>query len=186
MSLGPLWVRIFGKDRNILELTVEESWMWLEGLIGWIPGRSGKLLRGVIYSKLWGFGGKMQIEEGVVIRGCKLLKLGRRVNFARGVWINARGGVVMGNDVMIGPGARVISNGHEMASTERPMIDQGLYSRPIKIGDDVWIGANAIVLPGVEIGSHSVVAAGSIVTKDVPSYVVVAGAPARVVKHRVG
>ena len=56
--------------------------------------------------------------------------------------------------------------------------------RPVKIGDDVWIGVNAIILDGVTIGSHAVVAAGAVVTKDVPDYAIVAGVPAKVIKYR--
>ncbi len=64
------------------------------------------------------------------------------------------------------------------------MIDQPWIERDVHIGADVWIGANAVVLPGITIGDHSIVAAGAIVTKDVAAYSVVGGVPARVIMSR--
>ena len=63
------------------------------------------------------------------------------------------------------------------------VIESGACTTPVTIEDDVWIGANVVVLPGVRIGTHSVVAAGAIVTKDVPPYSLVAGVPAKVIKQ---
>jgi acetyltransferase-like isoleucine patch superfamily enzyme len=60
--------------------------------------------------------------------------------------------------------------------------EQGVSTNPVTIGDDIWIGANAVILPGVTIGDHSVVAAGAVVTKDVPPHTLVAGVPAKIIK----
>ena len=60
--------------------------------------------------------------------------------------------------------------------------EQGVSTQPVVIGDDVWIGANAVILPGVTIGRHCVVAAGAVVTKDVPDNTVVGGVPAKIIK----
>jgi maltose O-acetyltransferase len=65
------------------------------------------------------------------------------------------------------------------------MNQQGFsQERPVVIGDDVWIGGQVIILPGVKVGSHSIIGAGSVVTKDVPQYAVVGGNPAKVIKFR--
>jgi len=61
--------------------------------------------------------------------------------------------------------------------------EQGVRTKEIKIDDDVWIGANAVITAGVHIGRHAVVAAGAVVTKDVPEYCVVAGVPAKIIKR---
>jgi acetyltransferase-like isoleucine patch superfamily enzyme len=75
---------------------------------------------------------------------------------------------------------------HNFADTNRRIDEQGISTRPVVIGDDVWIGANAVILPGVTIGRHVVVAAGAVVTQDVPDSCVVAGIPAKVVKKLEG
>jgi acetyltransferase-like isoleucine patch superfamily enzyme len=65
----------------------------------------------------------------------------------------------------------------------RSIDQQGVATSPVVIGNDVWIGANAVILPGVTIGSHAVVAAGAVVTKDVPGNCIVAGVPAKIIKR---
>lgn len=97
----------------------------------------------------------------------------------------ANGTIVIGDNCLISQFVSVIAANH---STERGTLirDQPAdrSSHSVVIGDDVWIGANAVILPGVTIGAGSVVAAGSVVTADVPEYVVVAGVPAQVKRRR--
>jgi acetyltransferase-like isoleucine patch superfamily enzyme len=71
---------------------------------------------------------------------------------------------------------------HNFKDTAKRIDEQGISTNPVVIGDDVWIGANAVILPGVTIGRHCVVAAGAVVTKDVPDNTVVGGVPAKVLK----
>ena len=86
---------------------------------------------------------------------------------------------------MLGPEVVFISYNHEVSDVEVPMRAQGATdSKPIIVGNDVWIGMRVIVMPGVKIGSHSIVAAGSVVTKDVPEWGIVGGNPAKVIKYR--
>lgn len=88
--------------------------------------------------------------------------------------------VTIGDNVMFGPNAGVYTATHPTSAKER--ISGAEYGLPIKIGHNCWIGANAVICPGVTIGDNVVVAAGAIVTRDVPSDVVVTGNPARVLK----
>lgn len=81
----------------------------------------------------------------------------------------------MGNNVMLGPFVRIITSNHPLDPDNR----KAVVSKPVTIGDNVWIGANAVILPGVTVGENSVIGAGSIVTRDVPDNIVVAGNPAR-------
>jgi len=91
----------------------------------------------------------------------------------------------IGKDVMMGAGVMILSGGHNFADVSRPMREQGASPRrPVAIGDDVWIGTRAIILPGVEIGSHAIVGAGSVVTETVPPWSIVAGNPARLIRWR--
>ena len=88
--------------------------------------------------------------------------------------------IVIGDNVFLAPGVQLYTATHPLDAIERRSTE---YAQPISIGDDVWIGGCAIVLPGVSIGSRVVVAAGAVVTKDVEDGVVVAGVPARVIKR---
>ena len=93
------------------------------------------------------------------------------------------GPVTIGNHVNLAQGITVTALNHNFSEINKYIDEQGVSTTPVVIGDDVWIGANAVILPGVTIGSHSVVAAGAVVTKDVPSGCVVAGVPAKIIKR---
>jgi len=103
-----------------------------------------------------------------------------------GIHCTVIGPVCIGHHVNLAQGITVTALNHNFADTNRRIDEQGISTRPVVIGDDVWIGANAVILPGVTIGRHVVVAAGAVVTKDVPDYCVVAGVPAKVVKKLEG
>lgn len=93
------------------------------------------------------------------------------------------GPVTIGNHVNLAQGITVTALNHNFSETDKCIDEQGVSTLPIVISDDVWIGANAVILPGVTIGSHSVVAAGAVVTKDVPNGCIVAGIPAKIIKR---
>lgn len=92
------------------------------------------------------------------------------------------GPVTIGHHVNLAQGITVTALNHNFSDVGRRIDEQGVSTRQVTIGDDVWIGANAVVLPGVSIGSHCVVAAGAVVTHDVPDHTVVAGVPSRIIK----
>lgn len=92
------------------------------------------------------------------------------------------GPVTIGNHVNLAQGITVTALNHNYLNTSQRIDQQGVSTNPVVISDDVWIGANAVVLPGVHIGSHVVVAAGAVVTSDVPDGCVVAGVPAVIKK----
>jgi len=92
---------------------------------------------------------------------------------------------VIGKDVIMGPEVIIWSVSHRFDRLDVPMNQQGGSElRPVVIGDDVWIGQRVIIMPGLKIGNHAVIGAGSVVTKDVPEWAVVAGVPARLIKMR--
>lgn len=93
------------------------------------------------------------------------------------------GPVSIGNHVNLAQGITVTALNHNFSDPDKLIDEQGISTAAVHIGDDVWIGANAVVLPGVTIGNHSVVAAGAIVTKDVPQGSLVAGVPAKILKQ---
>ena len=92
------------------------------------------------------------------------------------------GPVTIGNHVNLAQGITVTALNHNFIDTTLRIDEQGISTNPVVIGDDVWIGANAVILPGVTIGRHVVVAAGAVVTKDVRDNCVVGGVPAKVLK----
>ena len=99
-----------------------------------------------------------------------------------GIHCTVIGPVCIGNHVNLAQGITVTALNHYFADSNRKIDEQGISTKPVVIGDDVWIGANAVILPGVTIGRHVVVAAGAVVTKDVPDYSLVAGVPAKEIK----
>lgn len=151
-----------------------------QALLGLLP----EPLRGLGYRLvLRRMGAGVYFDARVYIKFPWLVEIGSRVSFNRGVEIypsfQTGHGVVIGNDVRIGPHARFLAAGHDVD-------DPGFRETggTIVIGDGSWIGAAALVLPGVRVGDGAVVAAGSVVTRDVPDRAVVAGSPARVLRYR--
>ena len=93
------------------------------------------------------------------------------------------GPVTIGSHVNLAQGITVTALNHNFTDTEKRIDEQGVSTSPVTIEDDIWIGANATILSGVKIGRHSVIAAGAVVTKDVPPHSLVAGVPAKVIKQ---
>lgn len=99
---------------------------------------------------------------------------------ANSTWLDAAT-ITVGDNVKIGPNVQLITINHPLDPDERRTGIE--YAAPIVIGDDVWIGAGVIILPGITIGQGATIAAGSVVTKDVPAHTVVGGNPAKILKH---
>ncbi len=124
--------------------------------------------------------GKKSIVEdfATLNNGMGFIKIGN--NCRVGIGSVIIGEVTMGNYVVTGQHCMFAGMNHNYQDIDKPMDEQGVYTLPITIGDCVSIGAHVIILPGVTIGSHSYVAAGSVVTKSVPPYSIVSGPSAKV------
>jgi acetyltransferase-like isoleucine patch superfamily enzyme len=122
---------------------------------------------------------------GIKIIPARNLIIGDYVDLAWGVLITTKGGVEIGDRTLIGYDSKIISSNHVIPINKGRIFDSGHDSKKITIGKDVWIGANSVVLPGVNIGEGSVIAAGSVVTKDVAPFTIVGGVPAKIIKNRV-
>ncbi|RRK10093.1 sugar O-acetyltransferase [Lactiplantibacillus garii] len=106
------------------------------------------------------------------------LTIGKRVYVSHNVMFTDLGGITLADDVLIGPGASLLTVNHQADPAHRHDLDL----KPIYIGPRAWIGAKALILPGVTVGANAIVGAGAVVTKDVPANTVVAGVPAKVIK----
>jgi acetyltransferase-like isoleucine patch superfamily enzyme len=93
------------------------------------------------------------------------------------------GPVTIGNHVNLAQGITITALNHNFEAPERRIDEQGVSTQQVIIGDDIWIGAHAAILPGVTIGNHCVIAAGAVVTKNVPPHSLVAGVPAKIIKQ---
>jgi maltose O-acetyltransferase len=122
--------------------------------------------------------GKLEVEgEGNIARK---LTIGEGCMFTTPLYLNASGGIQIGNRVVIGHHAIIITDDHRMDSPEQRCGDR--VARPVVIEDGVWIAARATVLSGVTLGRGCVIAAGAVVTRDVPPNTLVGGVPARPLK----
>ena len=124
-------------------------------------------------------GKSTRLYIGCRVRIPKNLTIGSYCNILDGCFLDAAGGVTIGNDVSISFGTMLITGGHDVQDPYFKADHQ-----PIIIEDHVWIGANVTVLKGVKIEEGAVVCAGAVVTKDVPSFTIVGGIPAKVIGNR--
>lgn len=112
------------------------------------------------------------------------IRFGDRCSLTHGALVFCGAGLDVGNDVYIGPGVKLLGDGHNADDTLTSMGNQGVYSRKIVIADDVWLGGGCIILAGVHIGEGSIVAAGAVVNRNVEPFSIVGGVPARLLKMR--
>lgn len=151
-----------------------------------IPGNLGLALRREIIAHFFASCGEdVHILEGVRFRGVHKLRVGNHVGLGVDNFIQASGGVTLGNDVMLGPGVKIWSVNHKYDDLNTPIYEQGYDHEAVSIGDGVWLGANVFVLPGVTIPEGCVVSAGSVVNKKTyPPFSILVGNPCRVVGNR--
>ena len=129
-------------------------------------------------------GDKIAVAYGAVIQG--MVTIGNNCSVQANAMIigDDKQGVKIGDNVRIAPYVTIISSNHVFERTDIPISQQGMVSKPIIIGDDVWIASRVNIMAGVTIGSGCVIAAGAVVTHDIPPYAVAAGVPAKIIKMR--
>ena len=124
------------------------------------------------------------MRDGVFLFGVQNLRLGSFISIHPMTYIDATGGLTIGDDVSIAHGVTILSTSHTFASNFSPIREQPVENRPTHIGSNVWIGAGARILGGVTVGDGCVVASGAVLVKDTPPNSIVAGVPARVIRSR--
>lgn len=149
-------------------------------------------MRALCVKKFKHFGYGAEFRPGAYAEACSKIVIGNDVVIRPGTFLFADpteggGGIFIEDKVLIGPGVHFYTNNHEFSNVNKPIFDQGYpepkLSNSITLRRGSWIGAGVIILPGIEIGENAVVGAGSVVTKSIPSYTVVAGNPARIIKR---
>ena len=123
-------------------------------------------------------------HPGVAIYFPMNTEIGSNVTFNRGVFITAREKITIGNDVLVGPYSTMNSGNHKFSDIETAIREQGYETKPITIGNNVWIAANVTILPGVNIGEGAIIGAGAVVNKSIPPFTIAVGVPAKVIKIR--
>lgn len=121
------------------------------------------------------------ISAGAIVRGH--VEIGNYTSINS--FAHIAGKIKIGNYVRIAGLASIYGFNHGYSSLEQPIFSQQCTSKGVMIDDDVWIGANAVVIDGVTIAKHSIVAAGAVVTKDFPEYSIIGGNPAKLIRSRI-
>ena len=150
---------------------------------------SSRLGQYLCRKKFKSLGTGSSIRPRVYVIACSKIDLGKNVTLRPGTMVHADpreggAGIVIEDEVLIGSSVHVYVDTHNFNDVSRPISEQGfLPSKQVLIKKGAWIGANAIILPGVTIGTNSVVGASSVVTKDVPDFCVAVGNPAKIIKE---
>jgi acetyltransferase-like isoleucine patch superfamily enzyme len=167
---------------RVLTVVAEE---YVGTLLRPLPGIEGFTLRWLLYKSLCRrLDGFCYIYPGARLSHVYGISIGRNFHVNAGAYLYGRGGLTIGDHVMVGPNAVIVSSQHRYDDPRLPMVLLGHQIAPVTIGSDVWIGANAVVLPGVRLADGTIVSAGAVVTQDTTPYAIVGGVPARVIGER--
>lgn len=151
-----------------------------------MPGKIGFAIRFCCVKRLSkNCGDNIVVSPGAYLTYLEFCNLGNNISVHENCNIGGRGGLTVGNDVMISQGVSILTTEHDYKQTALPMRDAPLLHKSVIIGDDVWIGAHAVITAGVEIGKGSVIGSGAVVTKNIPERSIAVGIPARGIASRI-
>ena len=167
---------------NTLDYIIHGIYFLIYGIVKYLPSPLGDVGRYVVSKPFIKEMGKVRIYEGTTLWYPYRITLGNDTTLNEFVYISGYGGVNIGSGVRIGNRTTILSSDHVFDNPNTPIYKQGLTTKGgVLIEDDVYIGSNVTILDGVRIGSHSVIGAGSVVTKSIPSNSVVVGNPAKII-----
>ncbi|MBK7960886.1 MAG: hypothetical protein IPK04_06570 [Bdellovibrionales bacterium] len=173
------------KSIELRSLLALEAEAWVQFLVGSLPGMFGLIVRNffmkLLCRKKLGFA---WIQPRVTLVYTSKLILGSNVGINSGSYINAIGDITMGDFVLIGSNVTISSGQHPTGNREISIFESPVIPKPIVIEYGVWIGAGAVIMPGVTLRRGSVIGANSIVNKDTEPYGIYVGAPAKKIKSR--
>ncbi|WP_272694970.1 acyltransferase [Providencia sp. PROV144] len=166
--------------KKLIRIIKEELWSLYQFLFLFWPGRVGHYTRGYFLSIFFKKRGKkITIKENVEIYHPENLVMGNKSGFGRNNIIDCIGGITIGDNVRFGPAVMIATMNH--ANKETTLMDNVKILKPVTIGSGTWIGHNVTILPGANIGCNCIIAAGAVVTKDIPDNSIAAGIPAKVI-----
>ncbi len=170
--------------RRFWELRIELKHFVL-WLLAAVPLRTGQWMRARLMPHFLGhLGSDTVLQQGFRVTMPEKVSIGSHCNIGTGAFITGGGGVRIGDWVGFGPDVKVWSVNHRFDDPDTPWLLQGWDYKEVVIEDDVWLGANVFVMPGVTIHRGAIISAGTVVNKSVPPYALVAGNPGRVVGWR--
>jgi len=167
------------------DLAYSQYEAFLLWIVGGIPGVPGFVVRTLACKALFKrLGGFAWIQPRVTFVQTDRIEVGAHFGINSGSYINGIGGIVMGDHVLIGSNVTISSGRHPIEGRATPIFARAAIPSAITIEDDVWIGAGAVIMPGITLRRGTVVGANAVVTKDTEEYAVVVGAPARMIRTR--
>ena len=159
----------------------------IQAVLRYFPFKLGIWFRNFLYPGFFkSYGKNVRIFDAVVIKFPNEIELGNHVTINQFCYIVGKGGLRIGNDVMIGAGSKITTTSHDFNDTNQPMSRQGISCIPILLEDDIWLGFNVVIVGGAIIRKGSILAAGSVVTgKEYPAYSILGGVPASIIRNRI-
>lgn len=172
--------------KSYLKYSLVSTYEFFSGFIFALPRHRIFGIIKSLYLRIQGakIGKHVVFYPGVKINPAFNIELGDHVDLAWGVLITTGGNVKIGSRTLVGYNTQIFSANHIIPTQRGRIFGSGHILKPVEIGQDVWIGAGSIILPGVTIGEGAVVAGGSVVTKDVLPFTIVGGNPAKLIKER--
>ncbi len=176
---------MYKAERKLKDYLIHGFLFFIYGLVKYFPPPIGNKFRYFVMKPFFHQINKCRIAEGVTIYFPYRIKIGKNVTLNEYVFLHGYGGLEIGDSCRIGLRSAIITVDHVYDNLNEDIKDQGLVGKPVIIGRNVWFGANVTVLPGVNIGDNVILAAGSVVNKDIPKNTIAGGVPAKVIKLRV-
>lgn len=166
----------------VVKYTIRDTFL---GFANLLPGSIGVGTRLLVYRfALRSCGSGLFMKENSVIKFPDRIDIGDNVGINDHCWLSGDGGISIGSHSRLGPKVTIASFEHRIDDRERTIKSQGKEYDPVTIGEDVWIGAGAVVTAGTTIGDGAVIGAGAVVTRDIPEYAIAVGNPAEVIDFR--
>lgn len=128
-------------------------------------------------------GNNVNIAKNVYFGKGLNISIGNNSGIGENSYLVTMDKITIGDNVMIGPELMILTGNHGYDDKNKPLYEQKIITKPVSIGNDVWLGARVTILPGVSIGDRVIVAAGSVVVKDIPPNCIVGGNPAKFIKE---